>query len=983
MYSDKSPLAFTEIAQRLGADLVSGLSEPEAGKRLETYGPNVIPRSTPNLFQIYIAPLLNWLVNIYLIITTVLALLAIFVLPDLWGQVAFWFLFIVLNAAVAIVQQIRAQKKLEALENMTPPKSKVIREGLVKEVRSEALVPGDVIKLEQGDQVPADSHIIKASYLTVNEAPLTGESVAQEKTQESKASNSSPISDNRTKVFLGTYVTGGTATALVTATGSQTRLGSIAETVKQLNTGDIPLRQKVNKVARYLASAVVVYLLISFAYHLITLSREGQLVIEGAFNARLVAETAARSLITSMSIMPINIPLLTTIILLAGTLAMAQQQVVIRDLSAVESLGRVSVVCTDKTGTLTKNEMTVRWVCLPDISGTDQIIGTTGVGFDPDGLLFATRVAIDPEIDLEIDQSGDSEKGLDIPKGSSLETLLVSGMLNNESSIVRVSTERPNKKGEKVLAYCALGDTTDAAVLTLFRKSGLDEPDYRSVFTEINSYPFVSNLKRMSKIFKDNKTGRSLVFTKGATENVLERCAAIAPASIYEPKLLDVQSKLDLLKKVRFFAGRGYRVISMAFKFVEEPAQKSERARDSVENDLTYLGFVAIIDPPREGVFESVAEAEKAGIRSIMITGDSLETGRSVAAQVGIYRTGDLALAAYDKNIPEQDFLKTSVFARVSPEDKMAIVERYKKSGRTVAVTGDGVNDAPALSIADVGIAMGLTGTDVAKQSSDMIIADDSFNSVVVGIREGRGLFQKIRSLIFFYIAVNAAEAMVYFGASFIPDFNLLNTWQRIYIFSTVHAIPPLAFISDRLSRDVMSEKPRDGEDIFNRNTTTALVLFIVALAAVLSLVYLLVSSGLLPVFDGNHKGLIPDFGNGNFNAVDWAQAKARTLLLTVALLSETLLVISLRRLNKSAMKTLENDSYRFVWPFLAFVPVLHLALMYVPGFQEFLNGLVGINLEIIDLTWADWTVALAFAIFPIAVLEAYKFVVRERHSFF
>jgi len=487
----------------------------------------------------------------------------------------------------------------------------------------------------------------------------------------------------------------------------------------------------------------------------------------------------------------------------------------------------------------------------------------------------------------------------------------------------------------------------------------------------------------MSKVFKDNGNGRVVVFTKGATENLVERCSSISVGCVDQAQTLGAAGKEYLLDKTGSFARQGFRVISLAFKVTERALNGNKQDRDSIENGLTYLGFVAIIDPPRDGVAESVAEAEKAGIRSVMITGDSLETARSIAGQVGIVRAGDLSSGIYDKNISEQDFLKTSVFARVSPEDKMAIVERYKQANRTVAVTGDGVNDAPALSTADVGIAMGLTGTDVAKQSSDMIIADDSFNSVIFGIREGRGLFQKIRSLIFFYIAVNAAEAMVYFGASFIPDFNLLNTWQRIYIFSTVHAIPPLAFIADRLSRDVMSEKPRDGEDIFNKRTTIALGLFIVALAAVLSLVYMAASSGFLPVFDGNHAGFVPHFGDLNLNPADWAQAKARTMLITVALFSETMLVISLRRLNKSALKTLSDDNYRFVWPFLAVVPAIHLALMYIPALQVFLDQHLSINLEIVNLTLVDWIVVLLFAVVPILILEGYKRRTRKQQSFF
>ena len=985
MNPDKAPEpSHDALLRELGSDIDNGLTQAEADKRLIIFGLNVIPKASRNLFKIYIAPLLNWMVNIYLVITVLLAVLAVFVLPDLWTQVAFWFMFIALNAVVAIVQQVRAQKKLEALEHISPPKCKVIRDGQLHEIKSEVIVPGDVIKLEQGDRVPADARIIKGASLMVDEAPLTGESVPVEKNWEEGSSGSTAdISGHNTMVFLGTFITAGTATAVVLQTGSRTRLGKISVTVSQLNTGEIPLRQKVNKLARYLALAVIVYLVISLTYHAFSMYRDGQLMVDGALNGRLIAETIARSLITSMSVMPINIPLLTTIILLAGTLAMARQQVIIRDLSAVESLGRVSVICTDKTGTLTKNEMTVRWICLPRMSGQDSLFEATGVGFEPEGRVFASTGRPEPGNAVPESAARRDGDGIAIAAESSLEYLVVSGMLNNEGSIIPAPKATSTNKGSQTLVYSALGDTTDASMLALFRKSGLDEALYRSAFRETRSYPFDSNLKRMTKIFLDSRSGRLIAFTKGATEVILPRCSAIASDKAAEFSRMDGASRAKVLQKAGDFASQGYRVISLSFKYLEGIPSQGKESRDSVENDLIYLGFVAIIDPPRNGVAESVAEARGAGIRSVMVTGDSLETARSIARQVGIARDGDISSAAYDQDTSNQDFLRTSVFARVSPEDKMAIVERYKRQNRTVAVTGDGVNDAPALSTADVGIAMGLTGTDVAKQSADMIIADDSFNSVVVGIREGRGLFQKIRSLIFFYIAVNIAEAMVYFGASFIPDFNLLNTWQKIYIFTTVHAIPPLAFIADRLNRDVMLENPRDGEDIFNTKTTFALVLFVVSLASVLFLVYIVAASGILPLFHTNQTGFIPDFTRGVLNSADWFQAKARTMLITVALISETLLVVSLRRLNKSALKTLKDDSYRFIWPFLLLVPALHLLLMYAPAVQEFLQAHLKMNFEIIPLAPADWLVALGFSLVPVALLELYKRQVRRNKGFF
>jgi len=971
-------------ARNVALDLKSGLSQQEAERRLATFGPNVIPKARSNLFRIYVAPLLNWLVNIYLIITAILAVFAFFILPNIWGQVAFWFVFIGVNAVVAIVQQARAQKNLEALQRMSPGKSKVVRDGQVKEIPSEQVVPGDVIKLEQGDRVPADARIIASSSLRVNEAPLTGESNEVEKSETAiPVDKNAPISDRKDTIFKGTYVAAGTAHAIVLETGSKTQFGRISEDVRQLDTGEIPLRKKVNKIAKYLALAVLFYLAVSLSHRVISLYLDGSLFNEGSLNVHIIAEAAVRSLITSMSIMPINIPLLTTIILLAGVLAMAGHQVVIRDLGAVESLGRVSVVSSDKTGTITRNEMTVRWVCLPGVQRRDQVYGVTGVGFGPDGKVIAVEPASGWQEIISKEALPVHTDRVSIGPRTSLEYLLVSGMLNNDSTINTTTTGSAAKHGGHQTIYQAVGDTTDAAILTLFRKSALDEGAYRSNFQEVRSYPFDSTMKRMTKLFRDGKTGKYVAFTKGATEVLMPRCELMAVNTVDEREVLNERARAIITQKASFFASCGYRVISLAFKPLDEPS-KVDMARDSVENGLIYLGFVAIIDPPRDDVAESVAELKSAGIRPIMITGDGLETAKSVAVQVGITGKDDLTVAACDMNeLSDEQFLKTSVFARVSPEDKMTIVKRYKELDRAVAATGDGVNDAAAISMADVGIAMGITGTDVAKQAADMVIADDSFHSLVVGIREGRGIFEKIRSVIFFYIAVNLAEALLYFGTSFISGFVLLNTWQKVFIFTTVHAIPPLALITDRLNREVMKQKPRDTQEIFNRQMIVAMALFSISLALVLYAAYFATAAGVLPVFQGNLSGYVPNFLPGVFNVTSWSEAKARTLLLTVGIIGEILLIISLRRLNKPILRTLREDHHWTFWPLLLIVPLAYLVLMYVPQTQLFLVHSLGINFEIIRLTGVDWIAAITLGVVPVTLLEIYKMWVRRKGEFF
>ena len=974
IYSEPHKLPLDGLAKRLRTDLEAGLTRKDAEERLQRYGANVIPKVKPSLFRIYIAPLLNWLINIYLIISTILAFLA-FILPEVWTQIAQWLSIVSINAALAIFQQARAQARIEALQRLSAPKSRVIREGALMEIRSDQLVPGDVIQLRQGDRVPADARIVSARSLRVDEASLTGESRGVDKSEvDVDAESDTSISSRRNMVFMGTYVTVGSAKALVVRTGRETELGKISGRLEELNIGEIPLRQKVNEIAKYLGIAVLVLLSILLTYNMVLLYVNNKLFISGLLNTTLVARTIVRSLITAMSVMPINIPLLTTLTLLTGVLAMAKYRVVIRNPSVVESLGRVSVVCSDKTGTITKNEMTVKWICLPTRS-RGPLYGVTGVGFQPEGEI----VSIDSGKSLrevagqepEILSGGKVEINPETP----LEYLLVSGMLNNESTIVETTEDSFKRQA----TYKAIGNTTDASILALFRKSKLNESNCRSRFEEVLDYPFESRLKRVTRVFKDNVKGQYVVFTKGATEALLPLCNSAIAERVTDQVPLGEEYRSLIAGNVDLFGSSAYRVISFAFKNLRRLPPESNISRGFFEDDLTYLGFVAITDPPREGVRESVSEAKLAGIKPVMITGDSVETAKSIARQVGITGERDPVVEGQQiEHLSEEEFSRASVFARVSPEHKMNLVDRYKKQNRVVAMTGDGVNDVLAISMADVGISMGITGTDVAKQAADMIITDDSFNSIITGVRLGRGVFQKIQSLIFFYIAVNFAEALIFFGSSLIPGFYLLNNWQQIYIFMTAHSLPPLGLIIDRLSKDVMKEKPRNMEG-FSKQQKVAFFLFTVSLAIAFYIAYFGTLSGTIPFFEENTVGYIPDFSPDDFlNPINWAQAKARTMLHTVVFVAECTLVISLRRSNKPIHRILGEDNYWVVWVFVLLVPLAHLILMYVPETQVMLSSFYGMNLEVVRLTLFDWVVAIILGLAPVLLLELHKARMRE-----
>ena len=975
-------LPLDELAARLGTTLGQGLSQKEVEEKRRIYGPNVVPKVRPNLFKVYVAPFLNWLINIYLISSVVLAFLAFFLVPQAWNRVIYWLSIIAVNILITIVQEARAQRKIEAIEQLSAPKSRVIREGRFTEVSSDQIVPGDIIKLEQGDRIPADARIIEASDFRVNEASLTGESEEVVKCFDTlQVSECTTISGIRNTVFLGTYVTTGYASALVTKTGQKTQIGRISKTLKEIDKGNILLRKKVNKLAQYLALGVLVYLGAILVIHSASRFFARDLFVDRTPNLQVLATEAYDYITIAMSIMPINIPLLTTIVLVTGVLVMSSHRIIVRNLNAVESLGRVSIFCSDKTGTITKDEMTVKWIFLPTIRGKSVLYGVTGIGYEPSGRILEINSNADLESLLkeEPEVVGGGEVATKV--GTRLELLLASGLLNNESSIIEEKVKTAGSR--EPVVFKALGNSTDASILAMFRKSKLDEAFYKSNFEEVFNYPFDSRIKRVTKVLKHNE--RYVMFTKGATEAILPLCGFILEDGANKAGTIDDEGKAFIDSKADAFGASGFRVVSFAFKYLDEISSWVTTEREFLENSLTYLGFVAISDPPREGVREAVSEARGAGIRTVMITGDNVETGKSIAEEAGILEEGNLAVEGCDiEGLSNEEFLRTSVFARVSPEHKMAIIDRYRKCNHVVAMTGDGVNDTLAISKADVGIAMGITGTDVAKEAADMVVADDSYNSVIAGIREGRGLFRKIQSIVFFYIAVNFAEALLYFGSSFIPDFHLMSTWQYLLITFTTHSIPPFALIIDRLNEDAMKEKPRDTEELLSKRLILALFLFSISLSLVLYAGYFATLSGLIPIFEGNKIGYVPTFSaHVPASPLSWEHAKARTLLYAIIVVAECTLVIQLRRIHKPLWRILKENNYWVTWLFIITVPIILMAIMYLPQTQLIYTLQLGLGLDIIHLTSIDWVIAISLGMIPVMALEAFRMLIFRKGLFF
>jgi len=968
-------LELDQIYKKLETNPIKGLTEQEVQIRLEKYGTNEIPKVSKGFIKIYLAPLFNWLIVIYLIGALILFIVGLFSEEGNMIMIALTLGIVALNCIVAIVQQFRATKKLKALRELSAPTSTIIREGQKKDIPTKEIVIGDLLVLNQGDKIPADARIIESFNLEANEASLTGESEPVKKLEKGNALNEeeASIGDRKNMVFYGTYITTGTGKSIVVDTGGDTEIGKISHGLEEAGTSEIPIREKMNNFGKWLG--LMVFAMWGIILVLLIVVR-GLAAIEaepGGFSSVVI-----ESLNASLDLMPINIPLLTTIILVTGVLAMAHHGVIIRNLASVDSLGRVSVVCSDKTGTLTKNQMSVEHVWT-----NGSVYKVTGSGYDPDGEI----ILVDDQKNLKFVKHIDN-----FPQ---LKLLLTAGFLNNNSALIKNEIKTAKKI---IYNWNVVGSPTEGALMVLYQKGMgdivLDDYD------QITEYPFDSTLKRMTKLYKKN--GEFYSYTKGASEILIPLCAKI----IYNDKEIPFTDEIrkKVTEIVDLYAHQGYRILSLSYKKMNEKPPEGDSGRKYSELDMTYIGFVTILDPPRDGVKESVIQCHEAGVDVIMITGDASTTARAIASQISIVKDEkDLALEGkYVKDIESfEELRKIKVFARVSPEHKQDIVEKYQKENKVVAMTGDGVNDALALNMADAGVAMGIAGTDVAKEASDMVISDDSFNSIVTGIHHGRGIFAKIRAVVFFYIVINIFEGLVQFILAIIlnkPYFlDEAFYLQWIFLSITLHLFPGLILTFDMTSKDVMKEKPRDEEEILSKNILILLLIFGVLLAISMVVVYFITIDGLYPVlpentnfYNFNHAYLytedtqplwleiLRDLYPGTPDLDLLQYGKSLTMLMVTLFFCESFLIFQIRRPNKSLIKSLREDSNKRMYLIIGFLFALFLMLMYIPGAQVGLAS-SGINFMFMFLTGFDWLVCFLISLICIISFEIVKFAARRK----
>lgn len=726
----------------------AGLTEEEAVKRREKYGENQLSEGEKkSLFQVFLGQFMDLLVVILIVAAVISAFSG-----NLESTVVI-LVVLVLNAVLGTVQYAKAEKSLASLKELSAPNAKVLRDGRKTEIPAVEVVPGDILLLEAGDLTAADGRIIKSHSLQVNESSLTGESTNVEKAEDTLTGECA-LGDRKNMVYSGSLVTYGRAEVVVTATGMDTEIGRIAGLMNNAKERKTPLQKSLDDFSKKLAALILVICAIVFG---LSLYRDMPLVDALMFAVAL-----------AVAAIPEALSSIVTIVQAMGTQKMAKRNAIIKDLKAVETLGCVSVICSDKTGTLTQNKMTVQKI---------YIGGET----------------IEPQ-------------QLDV-KNQLHRYLMYDSILNNDSRISEGKT---------------IGDPTESALLEMVRKAKVDDEFFREVMERLEEIPFDSDRKLMSTKYKLH--GVPTVLTKGAVDVLLKRTDNIRDNEGIRP-ITDEDIRV-LEEKNREFSENGLRVLAFGYR---EMAPDETLTLEN-ENGFTFVGLIAMIDPPREEAKAAVADAFRAGIRPVMITGDHKITATAIAKQLGIFREGDIAVvgteldAMTDKEL-DQLIEKISVFARVSPENKIRIVEAWQRKGRVVSMTGDGVNDAPALKKADIGVAMGITGTEVSKDAASMILADDNFATIIGAVANGRNVYRNIRNAILFLLSGNMAGILAVLYTSIMALPVPFEAVHLLFINLLTDSLPALAIGMEPMDGDVLSEKPRDPkEGILTRAFLTKLL---------------------------------------------------------------------------------------------------------------------------------------------------------------
>ncbi|SFC20277.1 potassium and/or sodium efflux P-type ATPase [Bifidobacterium bifidum] len=951
---DPSLTEANEVAKALDVDTNTGLSSAEAQRRLEKFGPNQLASAPPvPKWKKFLAQFQDPLVYL-LLAATVISLIAWFIERShgTAGEVLPFdaiviILILIVNAVLGYIQEARAEQAVEALAQMTAPQTSVLRDGKIVHINTADVVPGDIVVLGEGDTVSADGRLFAAASLRIAEASLTGESVPVGKKPDTLDS-AKALGDRTNMIFNGTSVTQGTGRAIVTGTGMNTQVGKIADMLSQTDDEDTPLQKEMTHVSKILgiavciiAAVVLVALFITQGFHKMP---------DDLIDSLLLAVSLA------VAAVPEGLATILTVVLALGVQRMAKHNAIVKKLSSVETLGSASVICSDKTGTLTRNEMTVERIVTP--SGEVQL---TGTGYEPKGKMLG--------------MGGDVIEESAPVNAEALRTIAV-GAFANDGDL------RQNDAGQ----WEIVGDPTEVSLVVASRKIKAERA--LGKLDRVAEVPFTSERKRMAVIGKDSSDNGNLsVYAKGAPDVLLGYCTRIAVGDAVRP--MTEGDRQEILATVERLSGEAYRTLGEAYRplgttsLADIPGIKTNAAgqvtdiseqSDVIERDLIWAGMVGIIDPPRTEVRDSVAEAHRAGIRTVMITGDHPLTAARIASDLGIIEKGGKALtgdqldampdeAAFDKATSE-----VSVYARVAPEHKLKIVESLQRQGNIAAMTGDGVNDAPAVKSADIGVAMGITGTEVTKESAKMILADDNFSTIVAAVREGRVIFDNIRKFLRYLLSSNVGEVFTVFGGVMLAGVlgitqpgttgvavPLLAT-QLLWINLLTDAAPALAMGVDPQTDDVMARSPRKLTDrVIDRDMWIDIAFIGIIMAAVTLI-------GMDMHLEG---GLFTDRSIGGTH--EFQMIEARTMGFTILVFAQLFNAIASRSARQSAFVGLFSN--KWLWGAIGLSVVLQLVVIYVP----FLNSAFGTT----PLgPWA-WVECICLAAVVLIASEIYKAIMR------
>lgn len=847
-----------EVLRSLDTDVKEGLSSQEAEKRLQSFGRNELDvKKKESIVKKVIGQLEDPMIIVLLIAAFLSYVSSGF--KD-WTDSVIILLIVVINAIISISQENNANKSLEALQKMSAPLAKVIRNKKMEHIETAMLVPGDIIELEAGDLVPADVRILSAANLKADESAMTGESVPVNKKALEGLPDDTVLADRKNMLISSTVITNGRATCVVTNTGMNTEVGRIANMLIAEDNNTTPLQRKMAEISKLLSIICLGICILMF--------------VVGILYSRPILEIFMMAVSLGVAAIPEGLAAIVTIVLALGVQRLVKRHAIVKKLPAVETLGAASVICSDKTGTLTQNKMTV----------------------------------------VETFVHGNETQ----------EQLLAIGTLCNDSKLTVDGSE-----------FRVTGDPTETAFVSKAYEEKLDKNELETSLPRVAEIPFDSERKLMSTIHKTEQGYRVMV--KGAPDVLLNRCT------------IDEADAQKIAAKNADMASNALRVLGVAYKDITEIPE--ELLSEDIENQLTFVGLVGMIDPPRQEVKEAVAQCYDAGIRPVMITGDHKLTAVAIAKELAIFRSGDLAMTGVEldmmpQEVLEEEVAKYSVYARVSPEHKMRIVKAWQANGMVVAMTGDGVNDAPALKVADIGCAMGITGTDVAKGAADMILTDDNFATIVHAVEQGRGIFSNIKKSIQYLLSCNIGEIITIFVATALNFHQMpLVAIQLLWLNLVTDSLPALALGMEPVEPGVMKQKPRDSrKSIFADGFAASMIFYGVLVGVITLAAYWL----------GEYVLSNPNVADGTANTMAFATLVFGELTRAFAVRSETRSIFSIGVFSNSAMNK----------AFLVSL-ALQLAVLFIPFLQEIF--------KVQSLTGMEWLIVILLSLVPLIVSEITK----------